>query len=131
MGFSPSAPYPYVPVNDDDDDENGRMDNHNREPDGPLVNGLADDDLVPLLISVDSPVFLSDGVTLGINQDPDGLLVWEEPNRAGPIVMGWPDYAHSSPASDGVAGPGLGFAISSGENAGDGAVERPAGNRKL
>jgi len=98
MGFSPSSPYPYIAVNDDDDDENGRMDNHNQDPDGPLVNGLADDDLVPLLISVDSPVAFPDEVTLGVNQDPGGLQVWEEPNRAGPIVMGWPDYAHTWPA---------------------------------
>jgi len=98
MGFSPSSPYPYIAVNDDDDDENGRMDNHNQDPDGPLVNGLADDDLVPLLISVDSPVAFPDEVTLGLIHDTSGLQVWEDPNRAGPVITGYPDVEQTWPA---------------------------------
>lgn len=98
IGFSPSSPYPLIGVNDDDDDENGRMDNHNQDPDGPLVNGLADDDLVPLLISVDSPVSSPDEVTLGLINDMGALHVWEDPNRAGPVITGYPDTGQTWPA---------------------------------
>ena len=77
MGWS--IPSPFIPVNDDDDDENGRMDRYN---DGPVPGG--DDDLMPWQISVNAPTD-GDEVTLGLSHHYC-LRVWDEPTREGLFI---------------------------------------------
>ena len=97
MGFSPSSPFPYIPVNDDDDDENGRMDNENVAV--PLLNNKIDDDLVSLTLSAESGSSLTDIARLGVFQDLGALQVWGLQTRATLFINDDLDYSQDWPAN--------------------------------
>jgi hypothetical protein len=74
----------FIPVNDDDDDQNGRMDNKNNAE--PLMNSEIDDDLVPFQLSVNSPRTSPDVVDLGLLYDTSALQVWDQQTRTGRFI---------------------------------------------
>jgi len=81
-----------IPVNDDDDDEDGVMDNR-----GGALPG-DDDDLVPMLISDNSPRGQPDVVSLGIIHDTGALQVWDQRARTGRLI-GNMDLSETWPAA--------------------------------
>ena len=84
MDITPSSPYPYIAVNDDDDNQDGWMDNYSQE----LDTDDPDNDLVPVELCVGSPCSSPDEVELGLINDPGALQVWNEPNRTGLLIAG-------------------------------------------
>jgi len=87
----------FIPVNDDDDDENGRMDCENVAM--PLLNNKIDDDLVALTLSADSGTSLTDIARLEVGQDRGALRVWGSQTRATLFINDDLDNSQNWPAN--------------------------------
>lgn len=79
MGFATSSSYPYIPVNDDDDNANGIMDCWET---GSVAN---ENDLVGFGLSVTSSSSSRDKVELSVTSTA-ALQVWDEDSRTGLLI---------------------------------------------